>query len=340
MNRNIESNGSYHALKSVNSIDLYVNYVCGLRCNHCFIGELLNSNVEIPFELVTSIIDNKLFPAIKSVTLLGGEPTLYSKIIQLLIYLVKLNIKVRIVTNGQKSYQNLIKKLPEAISRKLHICFSIDGSNEFVHDFIRGKGTFLNLSNSIEITKSKNISFSGITSISKDNYHDITSIISLCSFHMMNYLNIHYVTDRGFAERNKIVSIEEWLNLCDVIEHIETDIPIRLEKTFIPITQNISCEVVRKKNIIIDPLGNIYGCTMFMNLENTQTAKLKNNSMEINMKDTNENCICVDSENGCPAMPLINNELVTQSNLRQLKLDCIFNKTTIHKPFDIPDDKY
>jgi MoaA/NifB/PqqE/SkfB family radical SAM enzyme len=316
-------------LNNINSIDLYVNYVCGLRCNHCFIGELLNTNIEMPFELAKSIIDKSKFASIRSVTILGGEPTLYSKILELIKFIVDSQIEVRIVTNGQKSFLKLISKLPQTILRKMHICFSVDGSNEVIHDFIRGKGTFINLIRSIELTISKNISFSGITSISRDNYNDILSIINLCSFFKMDYLNIHYVTDRGFAKRNKVVSIDEWLKLCEIVENAFSDIPIRLEKTFVPITQEIKCEVVRKENIIIDPLGNMYGCTMFMNFDNTQSATWTNDNLIVNNKLSNENCVCADTKSGCPAMPLVNKEIINKANLKQLKIDCIFNKTTI-----------
>ena len=68
------------SFNNINSIDLYINYVCGLRCNHCFIGEQLNSNFEMPFVLAKSIVNNAKLKGIESITLLGGEPTLFNKI--------------------------------------------------------------------------------------------------------------------------------------------------------------------------------------------------------------------------------------------------------------------
>ena len=317
------------SFNNINSIDLYINYVCGLRCNHCFIGEQLNSNFEMPFVLAKSIVDNAKLKGIESITLLGGEPTLFNKIIDLIYYIIENQIELRIVTNGQKSFQKLISKLSSESLRKLHVCFSVDGSNKVIHDNIRGKGTFLNLINSILLALSKNLSFSGITSISQDNYDDVSQIINICSKYKMKYLNIHYVTDRGFAKRNKIVNIDNWLKLSDSLKSINNNIPLRFEKTFISKSEVINCEVNRKKNIIIDPKGNIYGCTMFMNIKNTQSAIWTENGLFININQTNENNVCAEIGNGCPAMPLVNEEIVRLAKFKNLKCDCIFNKTSV-----------
>lgn len=329
MNTTSQTTITIESFNNINSIDFYINYVCGLRCNHCFIGDQLNSNIEMPFELAKSIVDNAKLKDIESITLLGGEPTLFSNIIDLINYIVKIKIELRIVTNGQKSFQKLISKLPTESLRKLHVCFSIDGSNKVIHDNIRGKDTFLNLTNSILLATSKNISFSGITSISQDNYDDVLQIINLCSNYKMKYLNIHYVTDRGFAKRNKIVDIDNWLKLSDSLKRISSDIPLRFERTFVSTDEIVNCEVNRKKNIIIDPNGNVYGCTMFMNFKNTHSATWTENGLVINHDITNENNVCAETCNGCPAMPLVNNEIVRKAKYSNLKLDCIFNKTSI-----------
>lgn len=325
----LEMTNTNESLTNIDSVDLYVNYVCGLRCNHCFVGEQLNSNIEMPLALAKSIVEQSKAKGVKTITLLGGEPTLYSEIIALINYIIDIQIEVRIVTNGQKSFQNIISKLPQAILYRLHICFSIDGSTSTIHDFIRGKGVFSNLIKSINLAQSKNISFSGITSISKDNYHDAFSIITLCSSLNLKYLNVHYITDRGFAKNNKVVSVHDWMQLCKALEGYNANIPIRIEKTFVPFTEKVNCEVTKKANIIIDPSGKIYGCTMFMNFENIESGTWTSNGIKMNNNAKNENCVCKDTSNGCPAMPLINNGIVSSANSENLKVDCIFNKTTI-----------
>ena len=314
-------------LKNIESIDLYVNYVCGLRCSHCFVGELLNTNSEMDLSLAISIVDKCVISKVKSITLLGGEPTLYKYISYLINYIVNKDIEVRIVTNAQKSFHRLVEKLCPDTLNKLHVCFSVDGSTDKVHNAIRGKGTFQNLLKSIRLAKKLKMSTSAITSISKDNYFDTFRIIDFCTNNEMKYVNIHYVTDRGFAEKNKVVLISDWLKLVNTIEQNSFKISIRLEKTFIPENSDVDCEVNKKLNYIIDPYGKVYGCTMFMDFKNMESGTLTTERYILNEKANNENTVCACTNEGCPAMHLVNQELVTVAKNKGLKIDCIFNKS-------------
>ena len=319
-------------LNPVKGIDLYINYRCGLRCNHCFIGDTLNSNIEMPYELAKLIVNASAEYRHDEITLLGGEPTLYSSLIHLMLYITSKNIKIRIVTNGQKSFHRMMKNIPFDLMSNLHVCFSIDGSNEKIHDSIRGKGTFKNLIQSITLCKEMSVSMSGISSISTDNYNDILKIVKECESHQMKYLNIHYVTNRGFAISEKVVSIPNWTNLYSQLIDSANDfkIAIRFEKTFINDNEKVECLVVNKKNLIITPDGKIFACTMFMEIPNTHSATWTTNGIIKNTNPYNENYICGSKiSNGCPALPLINAELLEEAAQYNYCIDCIFNKTKI-----------
>lgn len=313
------------------NIDLYINYQCGLRCNHCFIGEALNTNKELDFSLAKTIIRKAKHQGLKSVTLLGGEPTLYSKIELLINYIISQNLELRIVTNGQKPCYRLILKLSKSVLENIHFCFSIDGSTDHVQENIRGKGTFNNLIQSLNLAKATNLSMSGITSISQENKHDVLNIVDICNSYNLNYLNIHYVTDRGFAKRSMIIPHNEWLALCQKIENHTSKMPIRLEKTFVSIKAIVDCEVNKKESLIIDPLGKVYGCTIFMNLTNAESGIFDKNGYKENSEVNNENNICnCESTNGCPGMKIANKELVDLALKNNLKMDCFFNKTLLN----------
>ena len=316
---------------SVKNIDLYVNYQCGLRCSHCFIGDHLNSNHEMPFATVKEIIDKSKQGNVKCITLLGGEPTLHSQIDAIIEYIIKSQIKLRIVTNGQKPCTHLIERLPKNALKFVHFCFSLDGANDELTASIRGKGTFDRLLNSVELAKKNNISISGITSISEQNKHDLFNIIDLCASLNFKYLNVHYITDRGFAKKNIVISHQEWLILFEKVKKYKTNISIRMEKTFVSIDDPIQCEVLKKENIIIDPKGKVFGCTIFMNFPRAESGVLSSSGFIENTFETNENKICGCSEtNGCPGISLTNKEITLSANKSNLKLDCFFNKTLIN----------
>lgn len=304
--------------------------MCGLRCKHCFVGEHLQSNFEMPLENAISIINYFKSENLESVTLLGGEPSLYKNLDLLIDYLFDHNISTRIVTNGQRSFQVLLTKLSERVLNKIHVCFSIDGSNDTIHDSMRGKGTFKQLLNSIELSTQYNLSISGICSLNIDNFFDLKNIADLCFSFNMKYLNVHYITDRGFAERKKVVDIDSWKNYFDTIESTDFKIPIRFERTFVSKNVTINCEVSNKENIIIDPHGNIYGCTMFMNFSGFESGKFISNKIQMNKNNHNENTICTSCSTGCPAIKIVNPELVHDASDRGLYIDCIFNKSLLN----------
>jgi MoaA/NifB/PqqE/SkfB family radical SAM enzyme len=315
--------------EKIETVDFYINYVCGIRCTHCFIGENLNSNIEMHLEQIKIIVSDLKHRDVKCITLLGGEPSLHKNINDVISFIIKNGMGVRVVSNGQKPFQKMIKSLNEDEKSKLKVCFSIDGSNAEINNSIRGKNVFENLLDSIQLVQNNNIQYSGITSISKDNFSDVESIINTSYELGMEYLNIHYVTDRGFALKNKVVDVTLWKGLIKKLENSKNEIPIRIEKTFVSLDRNVTCEVNNKENIIIDPNGFIFGCTMFMNRNQLASAKYINGEITISQQSKNESTICKCVKSGCPAIPLINNDIFNEALSQELKFDCIFNKTTL-----------
>lgn len=317
-------------LDKAKNIDLYINYQCGLRCTHCFIGDKLELNYEIPLDFAYSIINRLHEAGIENITLLGGEPTLYKNIEALISFILLKNIGLRVVTNGQKPCLNLLKKLPQETLKKIHFCFSVDGADSKTNDAIRGKGTFERLEKSIQKAKDKNVSISGITSLSLQNKDGIFDIIDFCSHYGLKYLNIHYVTDRGFAQKNTIIPFAEWTDLCDQIENYQNYLPLRLEKTFIEAHEELNCEVNLKENLIIDAYGKVFGCTIFMNIPNAQSGIFTSDNYIENRQFENENQLCSCTKNGsCPGISLTNKELTDFAHQNNKKLDCFFNKSLI-----------
>jgi MoaA/NifB/PqqE/SkfB family radical SAM enzyme len=311
------------------NVDLYINYNCDLRCNHCFVGDMLTSKMEMPFEVVKAIINESYNNGIATITLLGGEPCLHSNILDIVEYIYVKGLRLRIVTNGQKSFLKFINVIDEELREYIHVCFSIDGSRKEVHDLIRGANSFEKLCISISTSQIYGISMSGILSVSKDNYDDAVNVISFCDNNKMQYLNIHYVTNRGYAQKENVVDIHDWNKLYQKIQLMKKEIKIRIERTFVPIESEINCGVVKKENIIIDPYGRLYGCTMFLNFEGFHTATFENERWVINTNLVNENTICGKSCKSCPGIELINNSLLLDAVSNGYKIDCIFNKTSI-----------
>jgi MoaA/NifB/PqqE/SkfB family radical SAM enzyme len=120
-----------------------------------------------------SIIDELVEHNIRSVLLRGGEPFLFSGILELIHYINSKNIFISIDTNGTQ-----IQHYADELVRmgNIHLTFSVDGPEE-IHDHIRGmKGCFATVKKNIGILRecerkyNRNISTSLTFTISGDNY--------------------------------------------------------------------------------------------------------------------------------------------------------------------------
>jgi MoaA/NifB/PqqE/SkfB family radical SAM enzyme len=167
------------------SISLTITNACNLRCRMCGQwsdeGYIRKNGTQqsLPLEKWKSIIDELDDHGIRSVLLRGGEPFLYSRILELVRYANSKDIFISIDTNGTQ-----IHRYADELVRmgNIHLTFSVDGPEE-IHDHIRGmKGCFSTLRTNIGILREcenkyhANISTSLTFTISSDNYAYIGQI--------------------------------------------------------------------------------------------------------------------------------------------------------------------
>lgn len=135
---------------------LYIIDVCNLHCGQCLYKPELAFQVEdkqIPFERAINLMQNiRDLGAIK-ITFMGGEPTLYKELPELIHAAKKMGFEyVRIDTNGMFNS----KLLQNPYMRELdEITFSLDGPSAELNDPVRGKGVFKrcteNIRNAIDL---------------------------------------------------------------------------------------------------------------------------------------------------------------------------------------------
>jgi MoaA/NifB/PqqE/SkfB family radical SAM enzyme len=317
---------------NIHSIDVFVTTRCGLRCSHCFVGEDLNQKLDFKFEYLEKLLETAKSWNTKEITFLGGEPTLYPRIVEAVNLSIKSNYKTRIVTNGHKSYLKFLEKFN---SDKLpFICFSIDGSNEIIHDNIRGKGSFITLMKSIKQSDELGFKKAAIISISKQNAFDIPNLLSLCNDLDFEYINIHYVTNRGFASKEIVLSIDEWKIIYQNIEDISKTIKpkIRIEKTFLPnVNQHLNCAVKEKNNLMFYPDNRVYMCMMFIDQINSHSFNWTDEGLILNeSRVTEQSIVKGKNTHGCPAIFLVNQSIANEVKKRNEFVQCIYEKETLN----------
>lgn len=121
-------------------ITLFVTSRCNSTCKHCFYWKGANDQAELADEDLISLIET--FPALNSLCLTGGEPTLRNNILALIDASLAKARSITICTNGR--LEKKIEKICDTFAGekdKLSFQVSIDGT-EKTHDLIRGSGAY------------------------------------------------------------------------------------------------------------------------------------------------------------------------------------------------------
>jgi MoaA/NifB/PqqE/SkfB family radical SAM enzyme len=142
---------------------------CNLSCLGCFATDYPVES-DMSFVHLCKIVEEAKNTGIPSVGIIGGEPLLLPNIFDLFIKFK--NIGFYLVTNGTKITDTVVEeltRLPNVIT-----IFSIDGFEE-VNDYLRGKGVFQRIMNSMDMMKSKGLAFGFSTSVHQKSKADVLS---------------------------------------------------------------------------------------------------------------------------------------------------------------------
>jgi radical SAM protein with 4Fe4S-binding SPASM domain len=114
---------------------------CNLRCIHCSTDSGVPRKGEMDTREVLDLVDNLSAMKVLKMGIDGGEPLLREDILLILQYASEKGIYVNISTNGTLLNKKVVQNLSETKLRYVQV--SVDGSNQFIHDKIRGvRGTW------------------------------------------------------------------------------------------------------------------------------------------------------------------------------------------------------
>ncbi len=120
----------------INDVYIELTSNCNLRCSFCYnhSGDMFK---ELDFNVIKKLIDYLCMQNVKEVFLSGGEPTLYSKIYELIEYLDSKEIDINLVTNGTLLTKINIQELKKIKNFQI----SLEGLN-LSTNVLRGDGTY------------------------------------------------------------------------------------------------------------------------------------------------------------------------------------------------------
>jgi MoaA/NifB/PqqE/SkfB family radical SAM enzyme len=294
---------------------------------------MLETASDFPFAALDRLIAQCVAWKVSQVTFLGGEPTLYPRMISALELVHQAGMRSRIVTNGGVSFKQFLNSYGGSVKPVIGV--SVDGSTPAVHDRIRQAGSLQRLTENVSLCRAKGHRVFGITSISRENVFDAPSILAFCQQLGCDYVNVHYVTNRGFAKEDTVLSIDEWLRACDAIRSAaeQMSVEVRLEETFLRRSEfSGSCAVIDRSNLMFMPDGRVFMCSMFVDVLGAHSFVWTEDGLQRNRSGRTEiECCGSDQAMNCAAMAEVNPVRFGEAQERGFVIGCIYQKTRLSR---------
>lgn len=261
---------------------LSTNYSCNNRCVWCYASsnDTANFHKSMPLELAVASLKLCKDLEVGNVTLIGGEPTLYSHVEKVIKEAKNNHLNIGMVTNGRKLQDlSFVKELKNAGIDNITI--SIEGCLAETHDNItKIPGSFYETVQGLENCLSERIRTTTETTISRLNKTEMNDLIlflknkglsrmmfNLCSPSLVDKFSIYAIGPREGAQ------IIQELYLFGKSEEVEvrsvTPLPLC---NFDPVVAremkqkkalNNSCHVFYGTNFVVDYNGDVLPCVHF-----------------------------------------------------------------------------
>lgn len=112
------------------SINLDLTTACNFACDHCVDMDILNTGIRYDHERLKDSMREMAAKGLKSVIVIGGgEPTVYPKFQEMMLFMKDLGLQLGLVTNG--SYMDRVLEIADRLDAKDWVRLSLDsGSDE------------------------------------------------------------------------------------------------------------------------------------------------------------------------------------------------------------------
>lgn len=89
-------------MQNISTAWLTTNYTCNCKCDWCYAQKVLAKNRCMDLQYAKQLVSYLHTKEIKTITLIGGEPTIYQELLELIRYIKSLGMTVRLATNGKR----------------------------------------------------------------------------------------------------------------------------------------------------------------------------------------------------------------------------------------------
>ena len=253
------------------SIHLNITENCNLHCRHCGVTDGTKSKDFLTTKQIFSIIDEAREAKVKLFAITGGEPLLREDCLEILSFSSK-RVKTSLATNGV-----LINEQTACILADLDLTLqiSLDGPNEFIHDYLRGQGSFAKTMKAIELLNKRGVGekIAFCVTVNKHNINHIPDIFQLAQKVGVTSIRFIPIQKLGMATlhwEDLALSITDYSKLY---HYLYQEAPVQFPfmqfspgfQGFVlqhPPQQAMWCQIGQM--MAIDAKGDLYPCPLLM----------------------------------------------------------------------------
>lgn len=257
-----------------------VNRACNMRCSWCYANETqFHVRDSMNFSLAQKIVDFCADACFEGITLIGGEPTIWSDLFRLCDYIKSKGMKISLVTNGLRFHEDaFVKKIINSGIES--ISFSLKSGNEQQHRDLTKTNTFDAIGEATQKITAENIDVNFSIVVSSLVIDNLEEIITTAAKNGGKSFSLEFCsTTFNGAEPSKGYMItpkeaarsiaEQYERLCIAAGNpvfIEQALPGCvwpegfLRKLWQKGQMSVGCHVMDRSGIIFDPLGKVIPC--------------------------------------------------------------------------------
>lgn len=271
--------------KNVKKVIWEITNQCNYTCEYCIFSSTgKKPNGELSFEEIKKTLNELKTVGFNYIKFTGGEPFIREDFIQILEYAKSLNFNFDISTNASFVNEEISKKISLLNPNFIHV--SLDGHDQYSHDFVRGKKSFNKTIKGLTslLKHNRNIRIGSV--IHSQNDSDLEKIVNLANEFNVKEIIFSIMSPIGRMDKNSpSISSKNTQELIKIITSIKS--------SYTKVLHNLNSDIKVisfKKNqtvcpggqdfLFIDSLGTVSPCTWVSEkFPEFHLLSLKNNSL-------------------------------------------------------------
>lgn len=262
-----------------------ITNTCNYHCSYCmFCSEAKKVEEELNTEEVMRTIKELKENHFTYIKFTGGEPFTRNDMIPILQYASKLGFDMDISTNASLLTNEMAQELKKIKIPMVHV--SLDGSNAFIHEQVRGRETFEKTLRGIRYLTNNGVHTRIGTVIYKGNEDTLEEVVKLAIQLKANEIIFSFMEavgrlegDETIISKRSIASVKKEMEILAL--KYKEQIEVKYSITENKVIQTEECCPAVNQFLYINNLGQVSPCTWLVakHPEYQSIQTLKNNSL-------------------------------------------------------------